>query len=112
MVKAETGCGKTLAYLIPVIEYLSAYSMSTEKINREKGTYAIIFSPTRELCIQIEEELQKLMKLFYYLVSTTIMGGEKPKKEKARLRKGAVIMITTPGRLLYHLKNTECIKFD
>jgi len=88
VVKAETGSGKTLAYLVPLIEYLSAYSLSTEKISRDKGTYAIIFSPTRELCIQIDFELQKLLKNFYYMVATTIMGGEKPKKEKARLRKG------------------------
>ena len=49
------------------------------------------------------------MKLFYYLVATTIMGGEQPKKEKARLRKGCAIMITTPGRLNYHLKNTDSL---
>jgi len=37
------------------------------------------------------------------------MGGEQPKKEKARLRKGCAIMITTPGRFLYHLKNTDSL---
>jgi len=76
IVKSETGSGKTIAYLVPMIEYLSSYSMKTEKISREKGTYAIILSPTRELCMQIDFELQKLMRNFYYLVSTTIMGGE------------------------------------
>jgi ATP-dependent RNA helicase DDX31/DBP7 len=76
VVKSETGSGKTLAYLVPVIEYLSKYSMEVEKVSRDKGTYCIIFSPTRELCIQIDHELQKLLKLFYYLVATTIMGGE------------------------------------
>lgn len=40
------------------------------------------------------------------------MGGENPKKEKAKLRKGLTIVITTPGRLLYHLKNTESIGFS
>ena len=57
VVKSETGSGKTLAYLVPIIEYLSKYSLEAEKISRDKGTYCIIFSPTRELCIQIDHEL-------------------------------------------------------
>jgi superfamily II DNA/RNA helicase len=64
---------------------------------------AIIFSPTRELAVQIDIELKRLLKLFYYMVSTTIMGGESAAREKGRLRKGCVILICTPGRLLYHL---------
>ena len=40
------------------------------------------------------------------------MGGEQAQREKARLRKGCVILICTPGRLLYHLENTESLKLD
>ena len=40
------------------------------------------------------------------------MGGENPKKEKARLRKGVTILIGTPGRVVYHLKNTESFKYS
>ena len=40
------------------------------------------------------------------------MGGEDPKREKAKLRKGLTVIIATPGRLLYHLKNTQCIEFS
>ncbi len=50
VLKSETGSGKTLAYLVPLLEHLSKYSLEVEKISRDKGTYAIIFSPTRELC--------------------------------------------------------------
>ena len=103
VLKSETGSGKTLAYLVPLLEYLSHMSLNIEKINRDKGTYCIIFSPTRELCVQIELELKKLLKLFYYVVAGTIMGGENPSKEKSRLRKGMTIIICTPGRFLYHL---------
>lgn len=113
MLKSETGSGKTLAYLVPLIEYLSQYSLNKEKIHRlESGTMAIIFSPTRELAVQIDIELKRLLKLFYYMVSTTIMGGESAPREKARLRKGCVILICTPGRLLYHLQNTSSLKLD
>lgn len=50
IMKSETGSGKTLAYLVPLIEKLAMHSMDVEKISRDKGTYCIIFSPTRELC--------------------------------------------------------------
>tara|TARA_B110000285_G_scaffold233078_1_gene305810 strand:- start:1043 stop:1786 length:744 start_codon:yes stop_codon:yes gene_type:complete len=113
VLRSETGSGKTLAYLVPLIEYLSDYSLNTKKIHREEsGTMAIIFSPTRELAVQIDMELRKLLKLFYYMVCTTIMGGESPQREKARLRKGCVILICTPGRLLYHLQSTASLKLD
>ena len=46
------------------------------------------------------------------MVATTLMGGESPSKEKSRLRKGCVILICTPGRLLYHLQNTKCLKLE
>jgi len=79
VLKSETGSGKTLAYLVPLIEWLSHYSLNVKKIHRQdSGTMAIIFSPTRELAVQIDLELKRLLKLFYYMVSTTIMGGESP----------------------------------
>lgn len=106
--KSETGSGKTLAYLVPLIENLYVHSVTKEQIKREFGTYCIIFSPTRELCAQIDIELQRLtLKRFFFMVCSTIMGGENPKKEKARLRKGITILVCTPGRFLYHLQNTE-----
>jgi len=109
--KSETGSGKTLAYCVPLVEHLSKLSLK-DRITRENGTYAIIFSPTRELCLQIEHELTKLLKLFHYMVCGTILGGENPKKEKSRLRKGLTIIICTPGRFLYHLENTNSLKLD
>ena len=52
VLKSETGSGKTMAYLVPLIEYLSHYSLTVNKIKREEsGTMAIIFSPTRELAV-------------------------------------------------------------
>ena len=110
IMKSETGSGKTLAYLVPLIEKLYVHSIEVEKIKREYGTYCIIFSPTRELCAQIDIELQRMtLKRFSFMVGSTIMGGENPKKEKARLRKGITVLVCTPGRFLYHLQNTENI---
>lgn len=112
VLKSETGSGKTMAYLVPMIEKLYQYSVTKEKIWRDQGVYALILSPTRELCCQIDLELQKLTKFFNFVVSTTIMGGENPKKEKARLRKGCTVLVCTPGRFLYHLENTASLKMD
>ncbi len=65
VLKSETGSGKTLAYLVPMIEFFSNYSLNVNKIHRQdSGTMAIIFSPTRELAIQIDLELRDLLRKF------------------------------------------------
>lgn len=96
--------GKTLAYLLPLINDL----MKQEKqIQRGDGTRALIIAPTRELCSQITDILVKLTKSCVWIVTGSISGGEKKKSEKARLRKGVTVLVCTPGRLLDHLKTTE-----
>eukprot|EP00877_Chromochloris_zofingiensis_P004825 jgi/Chrzof1/14343/UNPLg00617.t1 len=76
------------------------------RISRAEGTYAIILSPTRELCVQVHDVLTALVRRFCWLVSGMIIGGEHRGHEKARLRKGVTIVVATPGRLLDHLQNT------
>jgi len=111
LVKSETGSGKTFAYLIPILQKLYELSISnqSELITRDKGAYAIIFAPTRELAIQIYESCLKLTRRMSFVVCGALMGGEPVKKEKARVRKGLNIIIATPGRLLYHLQNTKAM---
>jgi superfamily II DNA/RNA helicase len=104
LMKSQTGSGKTLAYLLPVINDLMTIS---PPIQREDGTRALIIAPTRELCQQISDVLAKLTQCYVRIVSGCITGGEKRKSEKARLRKGVVILVSTPGRLLDHIKLTE-----
>jgi ATP-dependent RNA helicase DDX31/DBP7 len=111
IVKSETGSGKTLAYLIPLYEML--YKLNAEeKIDRKNGVYSIIFAPTHELCLQIEETFNKLKSACINVVYGALMGGQKMDTEKSKLRKGLNVIIATPGRLLYHLKNTQNLKFD
>ncbi|XP_022745548.1 DEAD-box ATP-dependent RNA helicase 17 [Durio zibethinus] len=104
LVNAETGSGKTIAYLAPIIHHLQDYS---PRVERNQGTFALVLVPTRELCMQVYEILQKLLHRFHWIVPGYVMGGENRNKEKARLRKGISILIATPGRLLDHLKNTS-----
>ncbi|XP_075416695.1 ATP-dependent DNA helicase DDX31 [Tenrec ecaudatus] len=109
LVRSQTGSGKTLAYCIPVVQSLQA--MKT-RIQRSDGPYALVLVPTRELALQSFDTVQKLLKPFTWIVPGVLMGGEKRKSEKARLRKGINILIATPGRLVDHINSTKNIGFS
>jgi ATP-dependent RNA helicase DDX31/DBP7 len=114
-IQAETGSGKTLAYLLPIVQRLMELSANMRKrkidenVQRNSGLFAIIMAPTRELSKQIATVLEKLLGCAHWLVATTVIGGEKKKSEKARLRKGINILVATPGRLVDHLEHTEAL---
>ncbi|KAM3576275.1 hypothetical protein VYU27_001807 [Nannochloropsis oceanica] len=101
---SETGSGKTLAYLLPILQHLQSI---TPRPTRTEGTRAIIVAPTRELCHQICDVLSLLVRAFIWVVPGLVSGGEKRKSEKARLRKGVMVLVGTPGRLLDHLQNSQ-----
>ncbi|XP_050318279.1 probable ATP-dependent RNA helicase CG8611 [Bactrocera neohumeralis] len=107
LVRSQTGSGKTLAYALPVVEKLQAVR---PKITRDSGVLAVIIVPTRELAVQTYELFQKLVKPFTWIVPGVLMGGERRKAEKARIRKGINILVGTPGRVLDHLLHTETFK--
>ncbi|KAI7735577.1 hypothetical protein M8C21_012679, partial [Ambrosia artemisiifolia] len=109
LVNAATGTGKTVTYLAPVIHQLQNYP---HRIQRSHGTFALVIVPTHELCMQVYENLHKLLHRFHWIVPGYIMGGENRSKEKARLRKGISILIATPGRLLDHLKHTSSFVYN
>ncbi|PWW80004.1 DEAD-domain-containing protein, partial [Tuber magnatum] len=121
-IQAETGSGKTLTYLLPIVNRIMGLSApppsasqdgkSIAKRTRHSGLYAIILAPTRELCRQISTVLSTLIHCKngpHWIVPGAVSGGEKKKSEKARLRKGINILVATPGRLLDHLQNTESL---
>ena len=104
LMKSQTGSGKTLAYLLPLVNDLISL---TPALTRLDGTRALLLAPTRELCSQIADVLGKLTQCCVWIVGGSVTGGEKKKSEKARLRKGIVVLVATPGRLLDHMKTTE-----
>ncbi|XP_075704473.1 ATP-dependent DNA helicase DDX31-like, partial [Rhinoderma darwinii] len=108
MVRSQTGSGKTLAYGVPLVQGLQGVAT---KIQRSDGPYALILVPTRELALQSFTTIQKLLKPFTWIVPGVLMGGEKRKSEKARLRKGINILISTPGRLVDHIRSTKNMHF-
>jgi ATP-dependent RNA helicase RhlE len=93
---AATGTGKTAAFLLPMLQRLSA--------KPSDGVRALILAPTRELASQIAENLQ-LLDAKRKTASVTIVGGASMNKQRVALRRGAVIAIATPGRLLDHIEN-------
>ncbi|KAJ3910307.1 P-loop containing nucleoside triphosphate hydrolase protein [Lentinula edodes] len=122
-IQSQTGSGKTLSFLLPIIQDLLPLS-SLSYIDRSLGTLAIIIVPTRELAKQISDVLESLLylrlratdesaddsntvRLTRWLVSGLLIGGGTRTHEKARLRKGLPILVATPGRLLDHLQNTS-----
>ncbi|KAJ3726087.1 P-loop containing nucleoside triphosphate hydrolase protein [Lentinula raphanica] len=94
---AETGSGKTAAFVIPMLAFISSLPTFTDE-NRHLGPYALILAPTRELAQQIESESRKFATpLGFKCVS--IVGGRAVEEQQFNLREGAEIIIATPGRL-------------
>ncbi len=96
IVSAQTGTGKTAAFSLPIIEGLIE-GQDSEK--REKKIKALIVSPTRELAIQIEENVKAYCK-YTNLRATAVYGGVSLEPQKDVLKKGIDILIATPGRLI------------
>ena len=92
--EAQTGTGKTLAFLLPIFENISLNS---------QGIQALIISPTRELAIQITEEANKLSRAKDIGV-LSMYGGKDIGSQMKKLKGNIRLIIATPGRLLDHLK--------
>ena len=112
-IQAQTGSGKTLAYLLPIVHHVAQLSqqmkVAGQDFSRESGLFAMVLAPTRELSKQISAVLEGLLSCCHWIVGGIVIGGEKKKSEKARLRKGLNILVATPGRLADHLNNTEVL---
>jgi len=93
---AQTGTGKTLAFLIPVIERLSAQT-SPRQVS------ALVLVPTRELAMQVHEQHEKLRGL-KAAPAALVIGGMSEQRQIQAIRKGAAIVVATPGRLEDYLR--------
>ncbi|XP_053596514.1 probable ATP-dependent RNA helicase CG8611 [Microplitis demolitor] len=109
LIRSQTGSGKTLTYALPIVESLHKIR---PKLSRNDGLKALVVVPTRELALQTYECFLKLIKPYTWIVPGYLVGGEKRKAEKARLRRGCTILVATPGRLLDHIKHTEALKMN
>ncbi|KAF2030169.1 DEAD-domain-containing protein [Setomelanomma holmii] len=104
---AKTGSGKTLSFIIPVLENL--YRL--QHVGADAGLGALILSPTRELAIQIFDVLRKLGKHGHTFSAGLLIGGKSLEAERQALPK-MNILVATPGRMLQHLSQTALFSVD
>jgi ATP-dependent RNA helicase RhlE len=95
---AQTGTGKTAAFVLPMLHKLSASEAPKNKFGGV-GIRALVLTPTRELAAQVEESVQTYGK-YLKLSSTVIFGGVGMTPQISRVKKGVDILVATPGRLL------------
>ena len=91
---APTGTGKTCAFGIPMLEYIS---LTDERIQE------VVLAPTRELAVQIGEELQKLAAFIPEVRIAVLYGGQPIAKQMNQLKRRPQIVVATPGRMLDHM---------
>ena len=88
---AQTGTGKTAAFGIPILQRTDS---------RVRQTQAIVLSPTRELCLQIADDLKDFSKYMDGIHIVPVYGGTSIENQIRALKKGAQIIVATPGRLI------------
>ena len=93
--KAPTGTGKTFAFGIPMVEHIDPAAQEVQ---------ALVLAPTRELAVQIQEELRDLCEFKEGVRSVCLYGGAPIDKQIATLKKCPQIVVATPGRLMDHMK--------
>ncbi|WP_294394759.1 DEAD/DEAH box helicase [uncultured Clostridium sp.] len=106
--QAQTGTGKTAAYSLPILT----------KMSSKKGIKALILAPTRELAVQVKDEMNRLSK-YEKVEILAVYGGDSIDRQIRALRKGVDIVVGTPGRMLdlikrkcLHLEHVEFLVLD
>jgi ATP-dependent RNA helicase RhlE len=98
---AQTGTGKTAAFTLPIVDRL---------IDGPRRTRALVLTPTRELCVQVEESVRKYARNSELDV-VSVYGGVPLDPQEKKLRAGVDIVVATPGRLIDHLERQNVV-FD
>ena len=98
---AQTGTGKTAAFTLPIIDRL---------IDGPRRTRALILTPTRELCVQVDESFRKYARHASIAV-VAVFGGVPLDPQEKKLRDGVDVVVATPGRLIDHVERQNVV-FD
>src|SRR5688572_5243986 len=88
---AQTGTGKTAAFGLPLIELIS---------EKDRTTQALVLAPTRELCLQITNDFENFSRSVKNLNIVSVYGGASIAEQIRKIKKGAQIIVATPGRLM------------
>lgn len=101
--QSHTGSGKTAAFGLPILHNIQ--TLPTRK------TVALILLPTRELCLQVADEMRKFAKYIEGVRIVSVYGGQPINRQIADIKKGSDIVVATPGRLLDHIRR-RTLRFD
>jgi DEAD/DEAH box helicase len=101
---SETGSGKTVAFGVPICHYLLNLPKEILESVADQGPLALVMAPTRELALQIEGELSKLLSRQRIIRSIAVVGGQPIQNQAQLIRRGVHIIVGTPGRI------NECIE--
>ena len=98
---AQTGSGKTAAYVLPVLQLLMATAASRDEAPKKRITQVLVLVPTRELATQVSDVLRDLARPLTQSIKVgTVFGGVSINPQMMSLRSGADVVVATPGRLL------------
>ena len=100
--QAQTGTGKTAAFGIPLLQKVDP---------KNKKPQAIILCPTRELAIQVSDEIRRLAKYMHGIKVLPIYGGQEISRQIRSLKDGVQVIIGTPGRVMDHMRR-KTVKLD
>lgn len=100
--QAQTGTGKTAAFGIPILEMIDA---------KKRFPQAMVLCPTRELAVQVAEEIKRFAKYRHGITILPVYGGQPIDRQIHALRRGVQIIIGTPGRVMDHL-NRRTLRLD
>ena len=100
--QAQTGTGKTASFGIPLLQKVDP---------KNKHLQAIVLCPTRELAIQVAEEIRRLAKFMHGIKILPVYGGQDIVKQIRSLKAGTQIVIGTPGRVMDHMRR-KTVKLD
>ncbi|BCD98372.1 DEAD/DEAH box helicase [Marinagarivorans cellulosilyticus] len=107
---AQTGTGKTASFVLPLLQMLSNETTEGTRTRRPKRFRALIISPTRELALQIEDNIHQYSR-HLDIRATAMVGGMTYQQQKQKLIEGIDILVATPGRLL-DMANQRALHFD
>ena len=100
--KSQTGTGKTLAFAIPAVSKIDT-SINSPQV--------LVLLPTRELALQVAGEFEKLLKFTRNIRVSAVFGGASMEKQFRELRRGAQVVVGTPGRVMDHMRRGT-LRFD
>jgi len=100
---AQTGTGKTAAFGIPIVE--------KGKPGKSRNPYALVLAPTRELAVQVAQELNRIGRN-KGVVSVPIYGGQSIERQLRSLQKGVDVVVGTPGRVIDHIQRKTLVLKD